>query len=150
MEKKPLLSARSSSNIRQKVEISNINDFLKRIDEKLKNSNTSTPTKPKLTISKKPPSKKPPRPSKSPSKPSGFECTSLDLDALKQLQTFSSGSEEKLLNLKQKLRSSKQLIKKYQCELSKAYERIAELESIVNKRDLPNSHESTKQIFNKK
>lgn len=149
MEKRSLPSSRSSSNIKLKQDHINTNIFIKKIEEKLKNSQSSTPTKPKQSFPQKPSCKKPPKIIRSPKKSLNFDSTSLDLNSLKQLQTFSSTSQEKIIKLKQKLKGSKMLINKYQAELITAYQRIAELESIVHKCELSNSYESTKQIFNK-
>ena len=149
MEKRSLPSSRSSSNIKLKQDHLNANLFIKKVEEKLKNSQSSTPMKSKQSFPQKPSCKKPPKVLRSPKKSSGFDSTSLDLNSLKQLQTFSSSSQEKIIKLKQKLKGSKMLINKYQAELIIAYQRIAELESIVHKCDVGNSYESTKQIFNK-
>ena len=145
------MNIRSCTNLRKEILNSKLNEFVTKVQQKIKNSESyrATPKKIKPSLSKKLVIKKPPISSKTPTKQLGFDSTALNKDSLKQLQTFSSGSDEKIQKLKQKLKASKLLISKYQSELLKAYERITELESIVKISKSDNSSESTHKIFKK-
>lgn len=147
------MNIRSSPSIKKEIPNIELKNFLNNIKPKAKSSKSfrTTPIKTKKVNAKKLSNQKPPIciSSKTPLKQSAFESTSLNSDSLKQLQTFSLSSDEQIISLQKKLKGSELLINKYQAELLKAYERIAELESQLKNVYTVKSYESTQQIFNK-
>ena len=131
-------------------------DFFSKVQEHLKSSSSfsKTPKKVKKTTPKKknlPPKHPAPTTSRTPTKVTVLESTSLNQDSLRQLSSFSSDPDELIQQLKKKLKGAELLITKYQSELLMAYERIGELESkLKSKNGVLSSHESTQQIFKSK
>ena len=145
------MNIRSSPSIKKEIPNIELKDFFTKPKPKSSKSFRATPIKPKKVNIKKISHQKPPIciSSKTPPKHSAFESTSLNQDSLKQLQSFSLSADEQILALQKKLKGSELLINKYQAELLKAYERIAELEGQLKSVYSVKSYESTQQIFKK-